>query len=86
MGAPKCSDEELIAVFMAKGAEAVEAKYGVTVPNVYKRRRRLEQKLGIAIPAPSSISIRFRSARSPFLKGCNPALRVQNTIPATTPV
>lgn len=39
---------------MAQGGEAVSAKWGVSEGNVYKRRRRIEKKLGIEIPAPSA--------------------------------
>lgn len=55
MPAAKCSDEEFIAAFMTGGDALVQQRYGVEANNIYKRRRRLEKKLGFEIPAPSAV-------------------------------
>ena len=53
MGNPKCSDAEFIALWHSGGALAICAKHGVDEHNVYKRRRRLEKKLGVPLAAPT---------------------------------
>lgn len=54
MPVAKCSDEEFIELYQTMGAEGIARQIGVTAPNVYKRRRRLEQKYGKSIYGPNT--------------------------------
>lgn len=53
MPAPKCSDSQFIEAFEMGGASAVNKAYGVTFARIYERRRRLEDRYGRRILAPS---------------------------------
>lgn len=55
--APKCSDDEFIALFDRLGARRTADILGGTERNVYARRRRLEQKEGIELTAPTNVPI-----------------------------
>lgn len=47
-----CSDEDFIARFKSSGAIGVSDAFGVSLKNVFARRRRLEDRLGVAIQSP----------------------------------
>jgi hypothetical protein len=49
--APKCSDEEFIQLFPSMSVTNLARKLGVTDRNVYDRRRNLEERYAISIPA-----------------------------------
>lgn len=51
--APKCSDDEFMALFDRLGAKRTSQQIGSTERNVYARRRRLEEKYGERITAPT---------------------------------
>ena len=51
-GNPKCTDEEFIEDFTKTGATRLAKKLGLTERNVYERRRSLEIRYNISIPAP----------------------------------
>lgn len=53
MGAPSCSDEEFVALFEKWGGEKAAVLLGIATANVYRRRRRLEEKLGRLLTAPT---------------------------------
>lgn len=53
MAAPRLSEEEFIRLFETDGPEGLAKRTGVTIRNVYKRRRNLEQSLGRLLKAPT---------------------------------
>lgn len=51
--APKCSDEDFVVLFDRLGAKRTGEHLDTTERNVYARRRRLEEKFGVAFAAPT---------------------------------
>lgn len=51
-----CSDEEFMAAFSQMGAARLAAELGITERSVYRRRRRLEERVGALLGAPTDIS------------------------------
>lgn len=54
----KCSDAEFIALFQSLGAAKTAARLEADIRNVYRRRRVLEERLGVTITTPDSRSNR----------------------------
>lgn len=52
-GRAKLSDEEFIALFPSIGATGIAEQFGVQEHNVYKRRARIEKRLGFPLVAPN---------------------------------
>jgi len=55
MSVAKISDADFLALFPQIGASGLVERFNVTESNVYKRRARLEQKLGCRIASPTQV-------------------------------
>lgn len=66
MAQPACSDAEFIELFTQGGAAAVADAYNLRHPDIYKRRRRLENKYDRPIHAPSNVPTDFHPEKRKF--------------------
>lgn len=54
MGSPRCPDEEFMQLFNQLGATELAKRLNTRERNVYSRRRDIERRLSVTIPAPGS--------------------------------
>lgn len=58
-----CSEEQFIALFTEYGAAGTAKRLGIGVRRVYDRRKKIEQRTGLALRSPNELSTRPRSVR-----------------------
>jgi len=61
MSAPRCSDEEFIALFREGGGAHTARALNLDVRNVYARRRNIEKKFGISLTSPTSKAVEHKA-------------------------